>query len=200
MSPETKAGYEKGEKDENGEKKMNPSLNVGTWKHLQEFQMEIPNSFKLRRVNLEITDSGAIHTPEDTLVTDFLRLTMELQKEEDQRWRLRKSQMENQLNKPTKTLGKKSLRAGRRTRREVYFKRPSETEFKKEKMFDKVLYCQGVESWLADLIKRWVLCSGNHVYFQGKRSLDLQRKAKRTIKDENMGGEKETEKHAKERE
>lgn len=49
------------------------------------------------------------------------------------------------------------MRAGRRTGREVDFKRPSETEFKKEKMFDNVLYCQGIGSWLADLIKRWVL-------------------------------------------
>lgn len=58
-------------------------------------------------------------------------------------------------NKPTKTLGKKSLRTGRKTRREADFKRPSETEFKKEKMSDKVLYCQGIGSWLADLIKQW---------------------------------------------
>lgn len=37
------------------------------------------------------------------------------------------------------------------------FKRPSEAEFKKEKIFDKVLYCQGIGSLLADLIKRCVL-------------------------------------------
>lgn len=46
---------------------MNPSLNMGTWKHLQEFQMEIPNSSELRRINLKITDSGAIHKAEEIL-------------------------------------------------------------------------------------------------------------------------------------
>lgn len=55
---------------------MNPSLNMVTWKHLQEFQIEIPNSFELRRVNLEITDSGATHMAEEIVVTDLLKLAM----------------------------------------------------------------------------------------------------------------------------
>ena len=63
-------------KDESGEKKTNPSLNMVTWKHLQEFQMEIPNSFELRKVNLEITDSGATHMAEEKVVTDLLKLAM----------------------------------------------------------------------------------------------------------------------------
>ena len=48
--------------------------------------MEILNSFRLRRVNLEITDLGAIHQAEEIVVTDLLKLTMQLQKEEAQRW------------------------------------------------------------------------------------------------------------------
>lgn len=76
VSPLIKAGYGKDGRGENGEKKMNSSLNMVSWKYLQEFQTEISNSFKLRRVNLEMTDLEIIHMAEEKGVTALPRLSI----------------------------------------------------------------------------------------------------------------------------
>lgn len=106
--------------------------------------MEILNSFRLRRVNLEITDLGAIHQAEEIVVTDLLKLTMQLQKEEAQRWNPWKKPNVESAKWDNKNSWKEKFESWERTRREVDFKRPSKAEFKIERMFDKFRYSKAL--------------------------------------------------------